>query len=252
MEQRQYTPDDTRSLSNVFERMVGRAASASEIGALFKIKDALQISETDPFWVILIALEHYKSLYEKIPDRINEVAARVESIVESLNHRLPAPLEMQFPALEGLDDSAPAEADTTAFPVVELPDDLLRSLNEVIEGASLHKAGIEHLETLLAAVGNEVKAIKETALASAQPCSAIPEFPVGQLLDHMDGQAAAVVDAIQKNTGALTKRLDALRTQIAKQPATEKLVSLRVLLVALAVSSVCSAALAAVFVKLFV
>ncbi len=240
MEQRQYTSEEERSLSNVFERMVGRAASLSEIGALYKIKNALQISETDPFWVILIALEHYKSLYEKIPDRINEIVARVDTIVESLHLRLSPPLggEIRLPVLEGM-------------PVVELPDDLLRSLNKVIEGALLHKVGIEHLETLLAAVGDEVKSLKEAALASAHP-SAIPEFPVRELMDHMDGQAAAILDAIQKNTGVLTKRLDVLRAQIAKQPAPEKPTPLKVLLVALALSSVCSAALAAVFVKLFV
>lgn len=75
-----------------FQKIVGRAATAQEVAQMYRIKDALQLSDNDPFWLVLFALEYYRSLYERIPERI-EAAVRaaeerngVEAKVTELMH----------------------------------------------------------------------------------------------------------------------------------------------------------------------
>src|SRR5207248_614222 len=42
--------------------------------ALYRVRDALRLKTTDAVWLLLMALQHYETLYERIPDRIAEAA----------------------------------------------------------------------------------------------------------------------------------------------------------------------------------
>lgn len=62
-------------LESRFERLAKRHPTAEETLLLLKIQKEFEIRDDDPLWMILIILEHYRSLYEEIPDRINLASA---------------------------------------------------------------------------------------------------------------------------------------------------------------------------------
>lgn len=72
-----------------FEKLVGRAATPEETANLFRVKEAMGISDRDPFWLILLVLEHYKTLYNGIPDKIRALTLECgREIDETLRERL--------------------------------------------------------------------------------------------------------------------------------------------------------------------
>ena len=52
-----------------FEKLVGRRATDGERQRLYRVRDTLGIKSTDAVWTLLLALEYYLALYEKIPRR---------------------------------------------------------------------------------------------------------------------------------------------------------------------------------------
>lgn len=77
-------------LDTRFARMLGRAPTDAEKLRLHRVKDALGLPPTDSMWLILIALDYYLSLYEKIPARIEKISVplaaldRAPEIVDAL------------------------------------------------------------------------------------------------------------------------------------------------------------------------
>lgn len=59
-----------------FEILLQRAATDAERLRLARIHGVLGLSDDDPIWLIFIALGHYQSLYEAIPQRIEDAARR--------------------------------------------------------------------------------------------------------------------------------------------------------------------------------
>lgn len=67
-------------IENTFTKLLGRQPSEKEIQNLYRIKNALSISDNDALWQVLMALESYDILYRKYPEII---ASQVEKIAES-------------------------------------------------------------------------------------------------------------------------------------------------------------------------
>jgi hypothetical protein len=59
-----------------FETLLGRKATDGERQKLYRVRDALGVKSTDSLWTLLLVLEYYLALYEKLPQRIED-AARV-------------------------------------------------------------------------------------------------------------------------------------------------------------------------------
>lgn len=62
-------------LDDSFFQLLGRQPSDKEKQDLYRVRDALKLKATDSVWLLLMALQHYQTLYEQFPARI-AVAAR--------------------------------------------------------------------------------------------------------------------------------------------------------------------------------
>lgn len=67
-----------------FEKLIARAATPEEVTRLWRVKEAMGISDKDPFWLILLVLEYYKSLYDGIPEKIRAVSAGCSQELDKL------------------------------------------------------------------------------------------------------------------------------------------------------------------------
>ncbi|MDE2361114.1 MAG: hypothetical protein KGM42_00440 [Hyphomicrobiales bacterium] len=68
---------DSASASSNFERVFGRAATATEREQLRHVQTALGLRDNDALWLVLFALQYYESLYRQFPKAIAGEAARV-------------------------------------------------------------------------------------------------------------------------------------------------------------------------------
>ena len=50
-----------------FETLLGRKATDGERQKLYRVRDTLGIKSTDALWALLLVLEYYLALYEKLP-----------------------------------------------------------------------------------------------------------------------------------------------------------------------------------------
>jgi hypothetical protein len=69
-------------LSSGFERLVGQKATDEEVRRLHEVKDAVGLADNDALWLVLMALEHYDTLYRDYPARIAEEARRTLADVQ--------------------------------------------------------------------------------------------------------------------------------------------------------------------------
>jgi hypothetical protein len=61
-------------ISDSFAKLLGRQASDAERQQLYKVRDALDLKNNDALWLVLIALQHYQTSYEKIPNAITQAS----------------------------------------------------------------------------------------------------------------------------------------------------------------------------------
>ena len=64
------------TVESAFAKVIGREPSEKERERLYRVRDALGLSENDAFWYIVMTLEHYDALYREYPRIIQEEAAR--------------------------------------------------------------------------------------------------------------------------------------------------------------------------------
>jgi hypothetical protein len=64
-----------------FERLIGKK-SDEEVRRLYEVKEALGLADNDALWLVLVALEHYDTLYRAYPARIAEEARRTLADVQ--------------------------------------------------------------------------------------------------------------------------------------------------------------------------
>lgn len=61
-----------KELDSRFEQILGKAPSETEKLYLYRIKDALKLSDDDGIWMIFFGLSYVLSFYEKIPNNIEK------------------------------------------------------------------------------------------------------------------------------------------------------------------------------------
>ena len=61
-------------LDDAFGRLLDRQPTDKDRQALYRVRDALGLKTTDAVWLLLMALQHYETLYERIPNRIADAA----------------------------------------------------------------------------------------------------------------------------------------------------------------------------------
>lgn len=66
-------------LDDSFSQLLGHQPSDKDKQDLYRVRDALKLKSTDAVWMLLMALQHYKALYEEIPARI---AAAVRDVTK--------------------------------------------------------------------------------------------------------------------------------------------------------------------------
>ena len=66
-------------LDDNFTQLLGHQPSDKDKQDLYRVRDALKLKSTDAVWMLLMALQHYKALYEEIPARI---AAAVRDVTK--------------------------------------------------------------------------------------------------------------------------------------------------------------------------
>jgi hypothetical protein len=64
-------------LDNSFAQLLGRQPTDKEKQDLYRVRDALKLKATDAVWLLLMALQHYETIYETFPARIAEAAREV-------------------------------------------------------------------------------------------------------------------------------------------------------------------------------
>lgn len=66
-------------LDNSFATLLGRQPTDKERQNLYQVKESLNIKNNDAIWSIIIALEHYKTLYGQFPKAIEEASNKILS-----------------------------------------------------------------------------------------------------------------------------------------------------------------------------
>ena len=61
-------------VDDAFAKLLKRQPTDAERQHLYSVKDALQLENNDALWLVLIALQHYQTLYEQIPGAIDKLA----------------------------------------------------------------------------------------------------------------------------------------------------------------------------------
>jgi hypothetical protein len=64
-------------IDDTFTALLGRQPTDKEKQALYRTRDALKLKATDAVWLLLMALQHYETLYESFPALIGEAAREV-------------------------------------------------------------------------------------------------------------------------------------------------------------------------------
>lgn len=81
-------------LDTSFQKLLGRQATDEERQHLWQVKDALDLGSNDALWLVLIALQHYDSLYQRMPERIESAAcATLETFKEAAQQTAAAAAE---------------------------------------------------------------------------------------------------------------------------------------------------------------
>lgn len=70
-------------LDDSFTQLLGRQPSDREKQDLYRVRDALKLKPTDAVWMLLMALQHYQTLYKQIPARIVSTAREVTKAVRA-------------------------------------------------------------------------------------------------------------------------------------------------------------------------
>ena len=82
--------DTDDRLETAFHQLLGRTPTDQERLRLYRVKDALGLEPNDSLWLVLMALDHYTTLYEKIPQELAGASeplrqlARAPEIVRAL------------------------------------------------------------------------------------------------------------------------------------------------------------------------
>ena len=113
------------SIDEMFEKLVGRPASAQERDRLQRLREVLGLRDNDAFWAIVMALEHYDSFFRKYPSELAEATDRALDKVRA-SYALAAKQELAL-AHRALTQGAAETSASRARGVAERPGALLPS-----------------------------------------------------------------------------------------------------------------------------
>ncbi len=71
-------------LDESFTLLLGRQATEKERQNLYRVRDALKLKCNDALWLLLMVLEYYRTLYERIPALITEAARAATRDVQAM------------------------------------------------------------------------------------------------------------------------------------------------------------------------
>ena len=63
-------------LEESFAKLLGRQPSDKQRQDLYRVRDALELGSNDALWLVLMALQHYENLYERVPAQITDAATK--------------------------------------------------------------------------------------------------------------------------------------------------------------------------------
>jgi hypothetical protein len=63
------------SIESSFTALLERTPTDADRQRLYRVRDAMGIKDNDALWTIVMALDHYTQLYEKIPGQIGQTTA---------------------------------------------------------------------------------------------------------------------------------------------------------------------------------
>lgn len=66
--------DGKHDVGDAFGKLLAREPDEAERAKLYRVRDALGVRDNDALWLILMALGHYETLYEKFPGLIARAA----------------------------------------------------------------------------------------------------------------------------------------------------------------------------------
>jgi hypothetical protein len=64
-------------LDDAFSKLLGRQATDAERERLHRVRDVLGLGGNDALWLVLLALEHYDSLFREYPRKLGEALTGV-------------------------------------------------------------------------------------------------------------------------------------------------------------------------------
>lgn len=105
-----------RDLDDAFTRLLGHQPSDKERQNLYRVKDALKLKSTDAVWMLLMALEHYETLYEAVPEKIRDTVREVTKTVRetALAQARAAEQETRKALMEAVREAAVASSKAAA------------------------------------------------------------------------------------------------------------------------------------------
>jgi len=115
-------------LDDSFAKLLGRQPTDEDRQELIRVRDALGLKSNDALWLILMALQHYQSLYADIPASIKDAAQKAAGSAAS---QAQAEVSKAVAALVPTVESAVGQAATAA---------VNRTLNRIQLGRSLVSA----------------------------------------------------------------------------------------------------------------
>ncbi len=108
-------------LDDSFARLLGRQPTDGERQELYRVREALGLKNNDALWLVLMALQHYQSLYEGIPASIKEAAERAAgSAASQAQAEVGKAVAALVPTVEGAVGKAAAAAVNRALNRVQL------------------------------------------------------------------------------------------------------------------------------------
>ena len=63
-------------LDDAFARLLARQPTDAERQRLYQVRDALDLKNNDALWLVLIALQHYDTMYARFPELIKQAATQ--------------------------------------------------------------------------------------------------------------------------------------------------------------------------------
>lgn len=76
---------NVNEIEDKFGFVVGRQPTDAEVARLYRLRDQLKLNAEDPLWLLILALEHYQVLYEKIPSKIKAASKEHLENVQELS-----------------------------------------------------------------------------------------------------------------------------------------------------------------------